>query len=385
MKKSPVEYLHPGLSEILANTHGIVLFQEQITAMFQKFCGYSAERADEIREFIGKKKVDEMNKILPEMRERLEEGGWNNQQISAFVSLCRAASSYSFNLSHSVAYAYMGYVCMWLKAHYPLEWWTAILQNSTHEDLEKNAKYFSKIIHHPDINISDLDFYIIDDEKQKIVYPLSMVKGVKSAASFIMEKKPFVSMKDFYDRVEKRKVNKRVVNALIWAGAFDTMPEAEDGDKATKRNKLYRAYISLRGEAQPEEDFSLGKVDMLESGSLCIGSPNLVEYFRSNGSKNCIDIPTALSKRIGAGVVIPGIVSEIKKVTTKKGDLMAFMDVSCGEHQISITLFPDVYEQHKAQLKKDVVALIQGKTNEYNSRKSIIAERISFIDIDNIN
>ena len=93
----PVTFLHEDLEEILAPTHGIVLFQEQIAAMFQKSCGYSGEQADEIRDIIGKKKADKMSEILPEIRKRLADRGWNAEQTAAFVSLCVASSSYSFN------------------------------------------------------------------------------------------------------------------------------------------------------------------------------------------------------------------------------------------------------------------------------------------------
>lgn len=381
-----VEYLHKDLEEILAATHGIVLFQEQISAMFEKSCGYTPEQADEIREIVGKKKKDQMDKIIPDIRNRLHDHGWNESQIGAFISLCRAASSYSFNKSHSVDYAYMGYICAWMKHHYPLEWWTAILQNSSHEDLEKNAKYFSKYVETPDINTSELDFYIIDSDRNKIVYPLSMIKGVKSAANYIVPNRPFDSFEDFFNRVERRKVNLRVVSAMIYAGAFDRMPEAGEGNKAERRNRILRRYKELRGEKTANlEDITLGRIAMLETASLCIGNPDLVTYFKTIANQyDCLTIPEVSRKSEKSRVKTAGVILDFRPHTTKKGEEMCWITLGNGEHQISVTCWPDQYKGWKEFIKKEAVILVTGRTNTYNNRQSVIADTIRFYDLDQI-
>lgn len=379
----PFSFLHDSLKDTLSTTHGIVLFQEQISEMFQKSCNYTAEQADEIREIIGKKKMDQMNKILPDIKRRLGDNGWNIQQINAFVSLCRSSSNYAFNLSHSVAYSYMAYVCMWLKSYYPLEWWTAILQNSSHEDLEKHAKYFSAVVKKPDVNVSAIDFYIIDDSDQKIVYPLTMIKGVKTASEEIFNNKPYTSFEDFYNRVNKKIVNKRVVSALIWSGALDSIYKGDSEDIAEIRNSLNFEYHQLRGEKAPEK-IATTKAEMLQSKSLCIGSPDIVEFFQQKGKKGCKDIPSVMLITAGTQVCTAGIITRFKKIKTKKNDEMCFIDISNKEHEISLTCFPEMYESISDKIKEEKAVLVNGTVNVYNSRKSIIVDAIKFFDIDDL-
>jgi DNA polymerase-3 subunit alpha len=379
----PVFYLHEDLKDILSTTHGIVLFQEQISAMFQKSCNYTPEQADEIREIIGKKKLSKMNEILPDIRNRLEKRGWTQEQISAFVSLCRSSSNYAFNLSHSVAYSYTAYICMWLKSHYPLEWWTSILQNSTHEDLEANAKYFCDVIKSPDVNLSHVDFYIIDDEDQKIVYPLTMIKGVKNASQEIFEKSPYKSFVDFYERIDKKIINKRVVSALIFSGALDKMPEAGDGTKADKRNRLNSFYLTVRKEKEIKK-YTLAEIELMQSKSLCIGSPDIVDYFNSTVRIPCDDIPTIMLLGEGQSVTTAGLILAVKKIKTKNQEDMCFIDIGNKEHQISITCFPKKYQDIKDKLETDKIALVIGRINIYNQRKSILADNIKIYDLADI-
>ena len=378
----PVTYIHPSLEPILSSTHGIFIFQEQINRMFVDCCGYSPEKADEMREVIGKKKKDKMDELLPDIRARLKSRGWSKSQIDAIVSLCVAASSYSFNKSHSLTYACLGYVCMWLKHHYSLEWWTAILQNSTHEDLKENAQYFTQYLMPPDINRSDVDFYIIDDEMNKIVYPLSMIKGVKNAAQEIVKFKPFSSMEEFLGKVEKRKVNKRVVTAMIWAGAFDEMPEAGTGALWTKRNALYAKYRALRKEDPPEE-FSKGSVLKMESASMCIGEPDIYSLYKQKyPSTPAIPIDMIKNMRDGEHVTTIGIITAIKMVKTKAEQKdMCFIDLSNAEHMMSVTFFSKDYAEHKANIVENNILRVAGKLNLYNGRLSIIAKSADFYDI----
>lgn len=390
--KKDVTFLHPELKEILSPTHGIVLFQEQIAAMFQKSCGYTEEQADEIREIIGKKKADKMAEIIPDIRSRLQAGGWSAQQIQAFISLCQESASYSFNKSHSICYAYIAYICAWLKGHYPLEWWTAILQNSTHEDLEENAKFFHERVKHPDINVSDVDFYIIDEKYEKIVYPLTMIKGIKNAAVELKQNAPYKSLNDLFMRSDRRIVSKRVISALIWSGALDEMPEAAGDSVTDKRNNLMTEYLKLRFSVSkkkednvPHVPLSRGQVEMLESKSLCIGNPDIVEFFRSQGRTRCVDIATASLLPADERVCCAGVVVGFNKIKTKKGDDMCFIDMGNKEHKMSVTIFPKLYAGMADKVKEEAVVFVYGKINVYGGRKSILADGIEFYDIDEIN
>jgi len=378
----PISYIHPSLEPILSSTDGIFIYQEQINRMFVDCCGYTPEKADEIREIIGKKKKDKMDEIIPDIRHRLSENGWNAKQVSAIISLCVAASSYVFNASHSLSYSYVGYVCMWLKHYYPLEWWTGILQNSNHKDLEANAKYFEHYILPPDVNVSDLEFFIIDGQTEKIVYPLSIIKGVKNAAEFIVGKKPFASMEDFLNRVEKRKVNKRVVLAMLWAGAFDRMPEA--GHYKTiwgKRNSLYKFYCKYRKEPEPEE---LPKSTILfnESESICMGQPDIESLFKERFPNAPITLLSGVEDmKPKSPATVIGVISDIRAIKTKKGDDMCFLALANGAHSISVTVFPKDYELCKHKLVVKQIVSVRGKVDEYNGKKSLVTESMVFYDI----
>jgi len=382
--KQAVSFVHPDLRDILQPTEGIFTYQEQIMAAFVKCCGYTEEKADEIREIVGKKQHEKMEVLLPEIRCRLSERGWNVKQIDSFVSLCVAASKYSFNKSHSVAYAYIGYICMWLKTHYPLEWWNSVLENSSLDDLKDAAKYVREIVVPPNINTSLLDFYIIDDGLGKLVFPLNRVKNVKGAGQFIFDARadrPFVNVQDFYERVEKRKVNKRVVESLIWAGAFDGLHGVTNVEQ---RNDIYLAYMKARGEASDgytrlsEPDVMKKQIELL-----AIGSANFIELMRSRSGLKILDPGEVPKFEKGAKVRTGGLVNrvhviKIKKEGRNKGREMAFVDLGNESNEICVTVFPDEFQRFKLLLKESAVVLIEGKVDIRDGRHGIIADRVEF-------
>jgi len=392
-----ITYLHPSLEPILRDTQGIFIYQEQINKMLITCCGYTADKADEIREIIGKKKADKMALIVPDIKQRLIDNGWSVASSDAIIALCIAASSYVFNLSHSVNYAYIGYVCMYLKHHYPIEWWTAILRNSTHKDLELNAEHFNRYLMLPDINKSDIDFYIIDNECNKIVYPLSMVKGVKNASKNIVENKPFPSFSDFYGKITKRIVNKGVVNALIFAGAFDRMEEVKDIKHSwTKRNILLRLYASLRKEPEPEpmdkatilmkeaSALSIGDVDVYELWRLYIESLAVNEVRMPRWFSSVVDIKEINTETLEpkTPISIVGLIKALKVIKTKKGDDMCFVTLASSERSISVTLFPDMYKattQDQLCVVGNFMA-VKGISDSFNDRVSIIANQVDIIE-----
>lgn len=397
--KSPVTYVHPDLEDILSNTVGIFVFQEQVAAAFQRCCGFTEERADEIREIVGKKKIDKMEKILPEIRERLVAAGWSASQVASFVSLCIAASSYSFNASHSAAYAYLGYVCQYLKTHYPLEWWTSVLQNSKAEDLELNARHCRQFLLPPDVNHSDLDFYILDGVREKIVYPLSRVKGVKSAGPTLVKYRPYTSLEDFVERVPRSKemkeaagitgvggtANRGVVAALIWSGAFDELCGVKE---PMGRVDVYRRYLDARGvrnkprldeeAALPTNEF---EVLMRQNTSLPLNAADFSGLISKQTGISILD-PERLDKaRGGQYVRVAGYVQSVRVIKIKKagpscGKPMAFIDLVNRSRVVSVTVFPDTYEPNVDMLKEGRVLLVGGKVDDFRGRRAILADHL---------
>jgi DNA polymerase-3 subunit alpha len=390
--KSPVTYVHPDLEEILRGTSGIFVFQEEIAAAFVKCCGYTEEQADEIREIVGKKKKDKMDKILPDIRERLAASGWNQSQIESFISLCVASSSYSFNASHSAAYAYIGFLCQYLKVHYPLEWWTSVLQNSKAEDLEINARYCRDFLLSPSINESDLDFYILDGRREKIVYPLSRVKGVKTAGETIVSYRPYASFEDFIERVPRNKamaeaenlttgkVGKGVVSALIWAGAFDELCGVKG---VLDRIGVYRRYLDLReirGKARQEEEEKLPRdefeVLMRQNASLPLNSADFSGLIARKQNVQILDLAKLGKQRDRTYVRVAGYVQEARRHKDKNKNDMMFLTLVDKSNAVSVTVFSDLYEKKKDILKEGSVLLAGGNISDFKGRRSIAASDI---------
>ena len=227
--------------------------------------------------------------------------------------------------------------------------------------------------------IKATNFY---DDRNKIVYPLSMIKGVKNAAQDIVKFKPFESLEEFLNKVEKRKVNKRVVTAMIWAGAFDEMPEAGEGPVWKKRNALFARYRQIRREEPPEE-FSKGVVLKMASASMCIGEPDIYALYKQKYPSSAVrQIEEIKRMKDGENVTTIGVITAIKMVKTKAEQKdMCFIDLSNAEHMISVTFFTKEYEAHKANIVEGNILRVAGKLNLYNGRLSIISKAADFYDI----
>lgn len=225
-KKLPISYVHPGLEAILSETHGVAVYQEQLQQIFSDLGGYSPENADQIRELIAKKKKNDMERVLPEIRKRFADKRWTEEQIQVLIDLCVSSASYSFNKAHSASYAVVAYQCQFLKTHFPLEWWTAVLQNAKVEDIrEKGYAYAIRdILVLPHVNGPMDTFQLMADGK--VHAPLYLVEGIGDAASkAISEEKErngdYKSFQDFYERIDKKTVDSKIMHAMILCGSFD--------------------------------------------------------------------------------------------------------------------------------------------------------------------
>ena len=291
--------------------------------------------------------------------------------------------------SHSYAYAYIGYCCMWLKTKYPLEWWKSVLENSNLEDLKEASRHVGDYVVPPDINKSALDFHIIDDGIGKLVFPLNRIKNVKGGGSFITDarcpvpedgsapvEKPFESLEDFYNRVEKRKVNKRVVVSLIWAGAFDGICGAA---AITDRNRIYREYLALKKEKVPEGYQDLSEADVMKRQMevLAIGSADFVELLRCRTGKTDILNPAEVARYTDkTRVTVGGLATRVSTIFTKKKEKMAFVDLVNESGTVSITVFPREFVRYKDDLKEQSVMMVDGTVNRYGGKVGLIAEQI---------
>lgn len=218
-----VSYIHPGMEPILKDTAGQIVYQEQIQRIFSDLLMYTAEEADYMREVLAKKKTQDLEKLIPEIKDRARVQGWTEEQAKTFADACIAASQYSFNRAHSASYAVVAYICQFLKTHFHLEWWTAVLKNAKVEDIRDKgyAVTVKDILEMPHVN-GPTDTFVLDNGK--IHCPLYIVERVgDSACGAILKARasgPFTSFFDFYDRVPKSAVDQTVFHNLIRTEAF---------------------------------------------------------------------------------------------------------------------------------------------------------------------
>lgn len=273
----PVSYIHPDMEQALKNDFGVAVYQENLQEMFSTILGYSPEEADYIRELIGKKKKQDMEKLLPELRKKLLEKGWNPEQTQLFIDMCIAAAKYSFNKSHALSYGYTAYMSAFLKYYYPVEWWTSVLQNCKVEEIRDKgyAKTISHLLVTPHVN-GPMEYFEARTDG-KVHSPLWLIDGVADAScGAIMEARhrigrDFASLQDFFENVDKRAVNSGVMKKLILVGAFDLI------EPGRRPEDLCEEYLYLKHISGSKSKKNEGK-----SGQELKDA--VIEYRRSKGS-----------------------------------------------------------------------------------------------------
>jgi len=238
--EQPIEYLHPIMESVLSNTYGILVYQEQVMQLVQKVANFTLGEADMLRRAMGKKQRAEVDKMRPKFMEGAQANGVSKEVAEQIFELIDKFADYGFNKSHSWAYSWLAYQTAYLKANYPAEFlaanMTAELNNQDKiVELIDEAKSLGIEIMPPDINKSEATFTVKDGV---IYFGLAAVKGVgiKSVENIVETRKaqPFKSFYDFIKRTDPKQVNRRVLEALIFAGAFDSITNG-------KRRALYEA------------------------------------------------------------------------------------------------------------------------------------------------
>lgn len=244
--KRQVEYLHPDLEPILKDSNGVFQYQEEVMRFLVEIVGYTWEESDMIRSAIAKKKHDIIMSSFERIRASCKARGWSAAKIETICQQIMAFSRYSFNKSHSYAYGELGYITLYLKHHYPLEWWCGVLNNEDKEEkIRKYISYLGDKVKPPSLK-NPANIYSISGGK--IVTPISAIKSIGPAVvNEIMLKGPFESIEDFVSRIDHTKVNIGAVSALIKARAADDLmePWLDDINSAQHVNGV-KSYIDAR-------------------------------------------------------------------------------------------------------------------------------------------
>jgi DNA polymerase-3 subunit alpha len=407
-------YAFDALEPILKDTYGVIVYQEQVMQISQVLGGYTLGGADLLRRAMGKKKPEEMAKQKKIFLEGAKKDKLDQKKAEAVFVQMEKFAEYGFNKSHSAAYAFIAYQTAYLKTHYPVEFMTALLT----EDMENTDKVIKNIneirnmdiaILPPDINSSCRDFTVHDKD---IRFGLGAVKGVgSSAVEAIVEGRPdsqFQSLQDFCERVDLRRVNKRVVEALIKCGAFDSLggkrsqymavfEDAMDAGQKLQREKEL-GQESLFGSDQivthkngqaygqlPEIDEWAENILLTnekESLGFYITGHPLARHSAAIKRFATCDTASLAEKSDKQEVSLCGIINSLKMLTTKKGDRMAFVTLEDLSGFAELVVFPEAYTQAAELLGSEEPLLVKGVVDVgEDANKILVNEILSLQDV----
>ncbi len=410
--KVKVRYPHKLTEDILRETYGVIVYQEQVMQIGSAMAGYTLGEADILRRAMGKKKIEVMEAEEKKFVERAVERGVSPKEAKDVFELMAHFAGYGFNKSHSAAYALVAYHTAWLKAHYPVHFMAALLTTEK-GNTEKLVKYINACremgiqVSPPDVNKSGLDFTV---EGNMVRFGLSAIKGVgEGAIRAILDAQPesgtFASLPELCVAVDQRTVNKRVIEALIQSGALDSMgfrrsQLAAFVDKSMEYGQRERADLeagqsSLFGAGSgtdAKDDFGKNMPDLPEWDErtlLTYEKATLGFYISGHPLESYKELlgdfashTTAALREIESGteVAVGGVISELRRRKSKKGDWWASFQLEDMDGQIDVLLFPKSYQKCEKELQPDLAAMVFGRFESGEDRLRLIAEDVCPLD-----
>jgi DNA polymerase III subunit alpha len=415
-KKNPasVRYPDPRLRPITEETHGCVIYQEQLMAIAREMAGFSGAEADDLRKAVGKKKRDLMATMKDKFIKGLSESNTDPKVAADLWKLNEAAADYSFNKSHAACYGLISYRTAYLKANYPAEYMAAVI-SSVMNTKDKVPFFVNRCeemgieVLPPDVNSSDHDFVVSENA---IRFGLDAVKNVGHAAVEAIlharEEKPIDSIWDFCERVDSRAVNKRAIECLVKCGALDstgssrkgmleTLPAAQSaGQKAQEDAQLGQGSIFDFGEGEgggtsaqaqhrppiPAEEFDRAELLAMEKETLgtYLSEHPLTEVRGALRARVDCGLGELASKQDGSWVTVGGIVTECKKIRTKSGNQMMFATLDDIEGQVEMLVFKADQAESASVIQPDAIVLVRGRIDhkERGETKLVVQEAERF-------
>jgi len=437
---SSVTYLHPLLRQVLADTNGVIVYQEQVTKILQVVGGFAPEAADMVRYAIGKKKSEVMAKAKTSFDSGCLASGLTTKETEQLWETIKPFAGYSFNRAHANGYAMVAYQTAWLKAHYPVEYMAALL-TSVKANTDRMRAYLAECmalqikVLPPDVNSSQLDFTPKGDQ---ILFGLSAIRNVGEAVaeSIVSARKVgvpsgvgiegFASFHDFARRVPVSVLNKKVIESLARAGAFDALsversallvPDPKGGlmlsDQAARvvegimgaRRREDEGQFSLFGGTDPEEDQGpaaplspyghfgeqlipgdISRSDLLAAEKEMLGFyvsehplAGLAAALRYHADAEVSDLaegPDGGIKTVG------GILSKLERKFTRKGELMMIGTLEDMKGSVEVLLFPQtVNETPPGLLELDSIVLLKGRLDIKDDQPKLVALKVSAVDL----
>jgi DNA polymerase-3 subunit alpha len=419
-KRQVVVPIHPelteSLSEILGDTYGLIVYQEQVMAIAQKVAGFSLGRADLLRKAMGKKNKDILDKEFVNFEKGMTDNGFSKSAIDKLWETLIPFSDYAFNRAHSAGYGMVSYWTGYLKANYPTEYMAALL-TSVRDDKDKSALYLNECrrmgikVLPPDVNESQSDYTPLGND---IRFGLTAIRNVGEnvVASIVANRLVagrYESFGDFLTKVDANVCNKKTIESLIKGGAFDSLNHPRKG-----LTLIYLEAIDSVMEAKRAE--SIGQFDLFGSGmssgastitNIEIDIPNqewekalLLSYEREmlglyvsdhpllgveHLLRSSTDMPISQisDELIGHEqiVTIGGLITQIQRKVSRRGDSWAIVTVEDLEGAVDVMFFANSYTQHSMNLSEDRIVVIRGRVDKREEQVKVMALDMSLPDI----
>ncbi|MCU1454920.1 MAG: dnaE [Acidimicrobiales bacterium] len=415
--RKPVTYFHPDAEELLSDTYGLMIYQESVMLVSQKFAGYSLAEADNLRKVMGKKKPALMAKEQAKFVQGCEATGYGATLGDTLFDIIQGFANYAFNKSHSFGYGLVAYQTAYLKAHFPVEYFAALL-TSVKTSLEKAAVYLNECrtmgirVLVPDVNRSASDFVAatLDDGTEAIPFGMSAVRNVGTAlvGHVVAEREahgPYADFYDFCERVDMSVLNKRTLESLIKAGGFDSLGHPRRGLLAVfeqiidqtiaRRRERDMGVMTLFGDLDDgtasafDERVRIPELHFAKKEQLAFEKEMLGLYVSDHplmGAEAALrrktdgTIDELVEVEEGSMRAIGGVVNGLQRKWTKKGDLMAVFTLEDLQTSIEVMVFPKTMADVGHKLVDDAVLIVKGRVDKREDQPKFIAMDVEVFD-----
>jgi DNA polymerase-3 subunit alpha len=413
-----VQYPHELLEDVLGDTYGVIVYQEQVLQILQRIAGYTAGEADLVRKAVGKKVESLMKAEEPKFLAGAEAQGLTSAQARHLWTLLQPFAGYSFNRAHSACYGLIAYQTAYLKAHHPVEYMSALL-TAVRDSKDEKTKYLASArkmgveILSPDVNLSQAGFAPDPDRGECVRFGLAGIRNVgDGVVQQIVVARQDGRFKDFFDfcwRVDPAVLNKRTVESLIKAGAFDTLPEHSRGGLlevfeqtvdqiAAARRKESEGYVSLFDDGSGGggdrtlvgSDLTIPAIELTKHVRLAYEKEMLGQYVSDHplaGMSDVLAVQTdtqvaALSEVPDGGIVsIAGILNKVGKKFTRKGELMYVCEFEDLEASCEVIVFPAVADKSGDLVAVDRVVCVKGRVDHRDDVPKLVALEVTEPDL----
>ncbi|MFI5425982.1 DNA polymerase III subunit alpha [Aeromicrobium sp. UC242_57] len=397
--REPIDPIHPDLAEalepVLGETYGLIVYQEQVMEIAQVLAGFSLGQADNLRRAMGKKKKSELDKQYAGFQQGMIDRGYSQKSITTLWDILLPFSDYAFNKAHSAAYGVISYWTAYLKANFPAEYMAALL-TSTRVDKDKSAIYLNECrrmgikVLPPDVNESVSNFASVGAD---IRFGLGAIRNIgENVVAGIVEGRtdngPYTDFNDFLDKVPTQVCNKRVLDSLIKAGAFDSMGHRRRA-LTTVAEEAVDKYIDLKRQAAIGQDSLFGGMDDAFTGDSVEVPESLPEWEKTQllaferdmlglyvsdhplqglehvlrASSDCTvgGLLTNSELPDGSTIRICGLITGVQRRMSKKGDPWASITIEDLEGGIEVMVFPGAYQLAMPVLNPDTIVVVKGR------------------------